>query len=353
MLEAKQFTLPGIDEDGGLLNSLVRYKPLTIEGDAVLLDDHRVRLSLLLLHSAAYHKECWLPTLEHLFDLQRTTATSAFVIVEAWSIDAPNHGHAAMLNEDRLLAYPSGLTGGQWARAIGLFLKSGLVAPGCSVIGIGHSAGACILVQSTEGYAIERLPYSSIIMVEPPMMTPEILQQAIKKRAVLLRAIDVARVRKNVWPSRTAAKEWFAKRLPWRRWDTSVLDLYINHGLRDLPTAAYPDMKEGVTLTTTRDQEAGSYSHHEDGYAAMERLKVICPAMPVHCVFGEINDMVPPETQAAIVDETVGRRMCSVVRVAGAGHLVVQEKPYELALAIWGIIHRDCAQQVPAAKAHL
>ncbi|KAI8989198.1 hypothetical protein BD414DRAFT_486367 [Trametes punicea] len=268
-------------------------------------------------------------------------------------MDMPNHGRAAILNEHRLLEFPDGLTGAQCAREVNVFLKSGLIASGCSVVAIGHSAGSCILIQSTEDYAVNQLPFSSLIMVEPPMMTPDRLREEIKKGATFLRAIDVARVRKDIWPSRATAKEWFAKRLPWKRWDPRSLDLFIEHGLRDLPTAAYPELQEGVTLTTPREQEAGCYSAYDDAHISMERLKAICHAIPVHCVFSGINDMMSIEAQKDMVDERVGRRMRSVVRVTGAGHLVLQEKPRELALAIWGILHEDYAQRVHLVKARL
>ncbi|KAI0353720.1 alpha/beta-hydrolase [Trametes cingulata] len=348
-LEATHFTLPGLEEDGGLVNTLVRYRPTAESGAGNA--TAAVRLSLVLLHAVAAHKEVWLPTLEHLFELQRTVPTNAFTIVEAWAPDSPNHGAAAALNEERLLAFPNGLTGSQWARAIQVFLRSGLIAPGCAVVGVGHSAGACILVQSTDGYAPDALPYASLIMLEPPMATPETLRRAEENGELLPRAADIARVRKDVWPGpggREAARAWFAKRLPWSRWDGRVLGLFIEHGLRDLPTALYPDKREGVTLAAARAQEAGGYSHHEDAFAAMERLREVCPAIPVHCVFGEVNDFASEELQAAIVDGRVGRRMRSVVRVKGAGHWVVQEDPRGCALAMWGILHEDYARPVGA-----
>ena len=45
--------------------------------------------------------------------------------------------------------------------------------------------------------------------------------------------------------------------------------------------------------------------------------------------------------QQNIVGQKEGRRMASVTTVRGAGHLVVQEKPRGLALAIWNILLRD------------
>ncbi|KAI0363879.1 alpha/beta-hydrolase [Pilatotrama ljubarskyi] len=342
-LEATEFTLPGLEEDGGLVNTLVRYKPPTADSSS----SAAVCLSLVLLHAVAAHKEVWLPMLEHLFEIQSAVPTNAFNIVEAWAPDSPNHGRAAALNEERLLAFPNGLAGTQWARAIQVFLRSGLIAPGCAVVGVGHSAGACILIQSTDTYPLDALPYASLIMLEPPLATPETLRLAEENGELLPRAADIARMRKDVWPGgREQARAWFRKRLPWSRWDERVFDLFIEHALRDLPTALYPDKKEGVTLAAARDQEAGGYSHHEDAFAAMERLKELCPAIPVHCVFGEINDFASEELQAAIIDEKAGRRMRSVVRVTGAGHLVVQEDPRGCGLAMWGILHEDYARPV-------
>ncbi|KAI0655356.1 Alpha/beta hydrolase fold-1 [Cubamyces menziesii] len=352
MLEAAEYTLPGIKEDGGLVNAFVRYTPVA-KKTATPWAHTGPQVALFLLHGVAYHKESWLPTLEHLFEIQNATPTTAFTIVEAWSMDSPNHGRAAVMNDHLLQAFPGGVAGTQWARAVNLFLKSGLIAPGTTVAAIGHSAGACILVQATDGHPLDRPPFSSLIMVEPPMITPEMLKRGREENAPLIRAVDAARARKDIWPSRAAAKEWFAKRYPWRRWDPRALDLYVEYGLRDLPSATYPD-KQGVTLATTRVQEVGGYVHYEDSFAAMERLKVICPAMPVHCIFGSVIDINPIEAQMDIANEKVGRKMRSIVRITGAGHLVVQEAPRNLAVAIWGILHEEYHQSaLPAATSKL
>ncbi|OSD01867.1 alpha/beta-hydrolase [Trametes coccinea BRFM310] len=348
MIEAKNFTLPGLEEDGGLINAMVRYRPESpaTEVSATPFERPRVQLSLVLLHGISSHKETWLPTIEHLFQLQQAAPTNVFTIVEAWSLDGPNHGHAGIMNQHKLAGR---IPGEQAARAILVFLNSGLVAAGSTVVAIGHSAGACIMVQSTDDYPVNQLPFASLIMVDPPMLTPETLSIALREGWPLIRAIDIARKRKDVWPSRAAAREWLAKRWPWSRWDPRVLDLYVEHALCDLPTPSHPDLKAGVTLSTTREQEAWGYSGHDDAHASLERLKDLCPAIPVHCIFGGQIDMVPLEGQAAIVDEAAGRRMRSIVRVAQSGHLIVQENPRDLALALWGILHEDYGQ--PSARA--
>ena len=76
--------------------------------------------------------------------------------------------------------------------------------------------------------------------------------------------------RRDVWPSRAQAATSFKKSEFYRIWDPRVFDLWIKHGLRDLPTAIYPEHPdpqelnlqkisngEGppVTLATTKAQE--------------------------------------------------------------------------------------------------
>lgn len=56
-------------------------------------------LTLVVLHSTSFHKEAWEPALEYLFRDVIQKAHNRVKIREAWSIDCPNHGEAAVLNE--------------------------------------------------------------------------------------------------------------------------------------------------------------------------------------------------------------------------------------------------------------
>ncbi|KAI0730568.1 alpha/beta-hydrolase [Earliella scabrosa] len=333
-LQATDFTISGHPQDGGLTIALTRF---CLVNDAVKPGGER--LSLLFIHGVSYHKETWIPTIEHLFELQATVPSNTFSIIEAWAMDSPNHGGSAILNDTKLLAYPNGLTAHSVARGIQEFLKSGLYA-GSSMVGIAHSASVSAISLSTLGYATDNLPYSSLVLVEPPIMTREVFARATKKGKAWEILIEMARNRKDIWPSRDAARAWMAKRLPWSTWTPRCLDLFVEHALRDLPTAIYPDHTHGVTLCCTRDQEVGGYSYNEDGFDSLDRLKDVCPAIPVHCVFGEREDVIPEFVKSGFVDESQGRKMASITTVANAGHLVVEEGPQNLALAIWGSIHQ-------------
>ncbi|KAH9847864.1 alpha/beta-hydrolase [Lenzites betulinus] len=345
MLEETVYNPPERGE-GEYRNAWVRYRlPPNPEADEAKKFEG-VRLSLILLHAVAAHSEIWIPMLEDLFTIQRTTPTNAFTVVEAWSLEAPNHGRAAVLNEKLLPDLTKGITGVRWANLVKDFMQSGLAEPGTRFVSIGHSAGTSVAVQCADGFPLNRLPVASMILIEPPMMTPEGVERATEAGAVLMLAPEIAAMRKDIWPSREAARTWLAKRYPWRRWDPRVLDLYVKHGLRDLPTVTYPD-KEGVTLTHTRVQESTGYTHHADAFISLERLKEFCSIIPVHCIFGQNNEMVPEETQAEITNEKVGRKMRSIVRLAKTGHLAVQENPRGVALAIWGIFHEDFSRPSP------
>ncbi|KAJ6456447.1 alpha/beta-hydrolase [Mycena sanguinolenta] len=298
------------------------------------------RVALVFAHCVGTHKETWVPVIEYLYQFQ-SSASCSTIIAEAWSMDSPNHGAAAAINERALLERPQGITGYDWARGFQTLLKSGLISSD-KVVSIGHSAGACVMVLSTIPYPLHDLPYSSMILIEPTMLTKELMAEAFKQLSEVTRVSDAVKTRRDIWESREIARSWFAKRLPWKRWDSRILDAFIGYGLRDLPTASYPDRANGVTLSCTREQEAVSYIYHQDGVDGNECLSDLCPRIPVHCVFGSEIDLVPDEIHRGVYN---GCSMASITRIQGSGHLVTQEAPFQLAQAIWKALNHDYANQ--------
>ena len=66
--------------------------------------------------------------------------------------------------------------------------------------------------------------------------------------------------RRDLFPSRTAAEQSFRKNRFYQSWDSRALNKYLQYGLRETPTALYPDAPSGsVTLTTTKHQEVWSF----------------------------------------------------------------------------------------------
>lgn len=65
--------------------------------------------------------------------------------------------------------------------------------------------------------------------------------------------------RRDIWPSREAARAKFLSSQFYQGWDPRVFEKWLQYGLRDLPTEIYPDGGGGVTLTTPKAQEVFSY----------------------------------------------------------------------------------------------
>lgn len=57
-------------------------------------------LTLIFAHGTGFHKEHWEPTLEYVYET--LARTGGVKLREAWSIDCPNHGDAAVINEEEL-----------------------------------------------------------------------------------------------------------------------------------------------------------------------------------------------------------------------------------------------------------
>ncbi|KAK0472758.1 alpha/beta-hydrolase [Armillaria novae-zelandiae] len=300
---------------------------------------------LILTHGTGFHKEQWEPTMRHLFNLDvRST------IREAWAVDCQNHGEAAILNERVLIDHPGVLSIYDYVDAL-VALRRDLLGKSNpdyterdKFILVGHSAGtvACVLALSSFNPSSITM-YDSLILVEPPIHHPS----AIVHHTAMFKAISTITKRHDVWASRDEARSWFRKRFPWKAWDPEVLDTYVDHGLRALPTAFYPDKSDGVTLSATWVDENAAYSK-DSGSAttALWNLNTLCGVLPVHLIYGARNDLFSREIQDSIVNTAEGRKFASITRVAGAGHWVVQEAPKQMAEALWKIL----ADPIPLHK---
>ncbi|ETW77082.1 hypothetical protein HETIRDRAFT_327342 [Heterobasidion irregulare TC 32-1] len=251
-------------------------------------------LTLILAHGTGFHKEHWEPFLDDLFGLLGTAASIGgprLRVREAWAIDAPNHGAGALLNEAVLrFGYEPVFAWDEYALAIHRFLAghgSGIPVDFARrrLVAVGHSFGAIALVLTRTYTPAPR--FEAAVLVEPMLITEATAADATFAGNFLEQN---AAKRRDVWPSREAARELFAAR-SFKDWDPRVLDLHVKHGLRDLPTLTYPD-KQGVTLTCTKIQEAATYRDSHGRFAALRYLATFCADVPTHAVFGAIADYV-------------------------------------------------------------
>lgn len=77
---------------------LVTTKRYRTRNDSTIHDPNA--LTLILAHGTGFHKEQWEPTISDLWNI--VSGREGVAIREVWSIDCPNHGEAAVLNETTL-----------------------------------------------------------------------------------------------------------------------------------------------------------------------------------------------------------------------------------------------------------
>ncbi|KAF9478461.1 alpha/beta-hydrolase [Pholiota conissans] len=305
---------------------------------------------LLLGHGAGFFKETWEPTIEDLYEMD-DKRPSGSIIREIWGLDCQNHGEACTVNEDTLSRNLGLLTIWDYADAFATLYKSGLLGtlnPKLhEVVLCGHSAGAVGVALSTSYFnPPSRVPFSKIILVDPPIWGKE---KDGQDSDVYKMVSEMTPVRKDTWKSFEDASKWLKKRLPWGSWDDRVFDAYTKHGLRDLPTAFYPD-KSGTTLTTHRLAENVAFTGKRFAYDALDRLNQICAFVPVHLIYGDNNDMFDREVQDSLINEREGRVFASVSRLEDVGHLVPQQAPTQLAGAILSVLVRPSAIKAVSSK---
>ncbi|KAF5322966.1 hypothetical protein D9611_009328 [Ephemerocybe angulata] len=291
-------------------------------------------LTLIFAHGTGFHKEQWEPTIAEL--AQRVGGGVKVKVREYWSVEAPNHGDSAALNEDVLkLGYTPVFGWEEYARSLHLFLSGhGTGIPTDfsqhKLVGIGHSMGAVSLVL-TAGY-FPQLKFHSLICVEL-MCSSEAFGTTAKSFL-----INGAEKRRDTWSSREEAYSVMKTRGTWRQWDDRVLRNYIEYGLK--PTGD----GSTVTLKCARTQEAACYRDPIGPRRAYHLLPSFVKSTRTHLIYGAIDDYLPAAVKEDILSMCrVGGEssLGSYARVPGAGHLVVQMNPTGLAEKILDALERD------------
>ena len=131
--------------------------------------------------------------------------------------------------------------------------------------GIGHSFGGTVTL-----VAAAKRPdlFARVAMLDPVLVPPEIAQ--LPERVVRVNSMaQTARARRQVWPSRTAARDSWSGRGPFEYWTARALDLYVGEALRD--------REDGdVELKCAGEVEAAVFGNRSnwDLWQVAERLEV-------------------------------------------------------------------------------
>ncbi|KAH9839149.1 uncharacterized protein C8Q71DRAFT_748149 [Rhodofomes roseus] len=231
--------------------------------------------TLVLAHALGYHKETWEPVISHLFS-QALADESGPNITAIWTFDSPDHGESASLN--RSIPTSALRSGRVSCRAYGsvilALMRSELLQnPSDSrLVLVGHSAGATgVALLSTYPPSPKDVPVSSIIMIEPWMVHPDIAITA-EVRALNESLSQSGLRRRDAWSGRDEARAYFGTRGVWKDWDARVLDLYVRYGLSPAPPT---HTSGGVVLSFPRHNEGVAYADLGEGQDALKRLRAL------------------------------------------------------------------------------
>lgn len=310
-------------------------------------------------HANGFPKELYEPLWDDLYEEIKAHGTRK--IRSIWIADIANQGESYALNE---LAVGNDPNWFDHSRDL-LFLinmhQKDMPQP---LVGIGHSVGGAQLAQLALMHP--RL-LQALVLVDPVIQTENPAKSFIVPSTY----------RRDLWPSREVAMEKFGASNFYQAWDKRVLEKWVEYGLQELPTAAYPDTPEQgtrpVTLSTPVPQECFMYLRPkyygnpmvsldqdrleygdihpddidpEDPFYRPEPAKLFrqLPEIkpPVLYVFGERSEVATPDLRREKLERTgvgVGgsggkqdKRVEEVV--LDTGHLVPMEKTKETASAV-------------------
>ncbi|KAK6856250.1 hypothetical protein PG995_008401 [Apiospora arundinis] len=190
-------------------------------------------------------------------ELHKTAKSNGFRIRSIWIADITNQGHSGILNEHAMGDDPSWNDHARDLLHMINVFRDDMPRP---IIGVGHSFGANILAH--------------LSLLHPRLITtlvafdPTITRFTFQTKGPGITPARGSAFRREVWPSREAAAESFRRSPFYKAWDPRVLDAWVQHGLRPMPTATLPssssssssatpeaDKGKEVTLATSRHQE--------------------------------------------------------------------------------------------------
>ncbi|KAF2722630.1 hypothetical protein K431DRAFT_338003 [Polychaeton citri CBS 116435] len=181
-------------------------------------------ITIIGAHANGFPKELYEPLWDELHARLKAQGVS---IRGIWIADVAWQGQSGILNEHKLGNDPSWMDHSRDMLLMVNHFRSQMKRP---IFGIGHSMGAAQLV--------------NLSIMHPRLFTSLILMDPVVQRyPAKLGTFNPARasmVRRDRWPSRKVAEASFRKSKFYQTWDPRVLDLWLEHGLRDLPTKIYP-----------------------------------------------------------------------------------------------------------------
>ncbi|KAF1968314.1 hypothetical protein BU23DRAFT_558549 [Bimuria novae-zelandiae CBS 107.79] len=182
-------------------------------------------ITIIAAHANAFPKELYEPLWDELLKISKQ---HSFNIRGIWIADVVHQGQSSVLNEDKLGNDPAWLDHSRDLLHMVNTFRSQMPRP---IIGVGHSMGGCQLANLSLMHP--RL-FEALVLIDP------VIQRLVSVPGNVGPAYASAR-RRDRWSSRSEAATAMLRSKFYQTWDPRVFERWIEHGLRELPTALYPE----------------------------------------------------------------------------------------------------------------
>lgn len=191
------------------------------------------------------------------------------------------------------------------------------------VIGMGHSMGGVVTL-----LASVRHPelFSRIVLIDPVILPGSITSLLSYLPYSLITRINpmvkIAAKRRDTWANRKDAELYFLTKKVYQRFDSDVLQDFINYGLTE--------SKDGVRLAYPREWESAVYASAPNLWQVLK--KVPCP---ITIIRAEHSDVINDERWERIKKIVPNG---TIIKMDGVGHLVPFDQPELCADVVAGLL---------------
>ncbi|KAJ8517797.1 hypothetical protein ONZ45_g5072 [Pleurotus djamor] len=212
-------------------------------------------LTLLLFHAMNLHKETFDVMVRSLLSKGTMNSGGGVKIRDVWTLDNPNHGLSASLNAHILdnEEWKDKWGAIYYAQAAYSLLSTtsyGLNFKTRNIVGIAHSAGATMLLQTLQ----PPIPFVAVVLMEPGLLPPT--HPSSKSLPELF--VKMALSKRSKWSSRSEAASDLRSKATYRAWNEDkddVFDVPQRCALREV------DASGTVSLACSPQQEAAHYKN--------------------------------------------------------------------------------------------
>jgi pimeloyl-ACP methyl ester carboxylesterase len=225
------------------------------------------------------------------------------------AMDARGHGESSKPDPKDTANY-AWTRFGEDAGAVARQLATELRSP--SLLGVGHSFGGTALMMASSA---DPALFHRLVLVDPVLPSPTFFAHVIANSAGNPENRDLAasaRKRRQVFASRAEARDTWAGRAVFERWDPHALDLYAEYGL--LPHAG-----GGVELACPGEIEATIFDQARSFDAWELATRVPVPSLILCAERGNFG--------RAMYDQIAARMRDARIADVPTGHLVPMERP--------------------------